>query len=266
MARRGHQLTARSPWWTGWFAVLLLAAVGVLAPVPARALGDSVAFSPRFLLVGEGRVTGVRASAPARWSWELTRRTSAPARLAPEPVRADDPALLAEPFAWWIGADDPGALTPREVSTLQRFFTLGGVLLVDDSDPQSGRFGAGARRELRRVLPDSMPVSVGVEHVLFRSFYLLRRAYGRVAGPADLEVIVRGGNTQVILTSHDLAGALAQDSSGLAALPVVPGGENQRELAMRLAVNVAMYVLCANYKDDQVHAPFIMRRRARDTR
>jgi len=27
-------------------------------------------------------------------------------------------------------------------------------------------------------------------------------------------------------------------------------------------VNIAMYVLCSNYKDDQVHAPFLMRRRA----
>ena len=25
---------------------------------------------------------------------------------------------------------------------------------------------------------------------------------------------------------------------------------------------LAMYVLCSNYKDDQVHAPFLMRRRA----
>jgi hypothetical protein len=31
---------------------------------------------------------------------------------------------------------------------------------------------------------------------------------------------------------------------------------------VRLAVNIAMYVLCSNYKDDQVHAPFLMRRRA----
>ena len=34
----------------------------------------------------------------------------------------------------------------------------------------------------------------------------------------------------------------------------------QREHAIRLAVNIAMYVLCSNYKDDQVHAPFLMRR------
>jgi hypothetical protein len=47
-------------------------------------------------------------------------------------------------------------------------------------------------------------------------------------------------------------------------VPVVPGGEIQRERAIRLAVNIAMYVLCSNYKDDQVHAPFLMRRRAVD--
>ena len=44
-------------------------------------------------------------------------------------------------------------------------------------------------------------------------------------------------------------------------LKVTPGGEIQREYAIRLAVNIAMYVLCSNYKDDQVHAPFLMRRR-----
>jgi hypothetical protein len=43
---------------------------------------------------------------------------------------------------------------------------------------------------------------------------------------------------------------------------VEPRGEAQRERAVRLAVNLAMYVLCSNYKDDQVHAPFLMRRRA----
>ena len=39
------------------------------------------------------------------------------------------------------------------------------------------------------------------------------------------------------------------------------GSEAQREEAVRLAVNVAMYVLCSNYKDDQVHAEHLMRRR-----
>jgi hypothetical protein len=33
------------------------------------------------------------------------------------------------------------------------------------------------------------------------------------------------------------------------------------EHAIRLAVNIAMYVLCSNYKDDQVHAPLLDHRR-----
>ena len=36
----------------------------------------------------------------------------------------------------------------------------------------------------------------------------------------------------------------------------------QRERVTRMAVNVAMYVLCSTYKDDQVHAPALMRRRS----
>jgi hypothetical protein len=121
-----------------------------------------------------------------------------------------------------------------------------------------------AKRELSRVLPDAAPIPIGTEHVVFRSFYFIRRPYGRVEGPPKLEAIVRGGNAQVIFSSHDLAGALAQSATGLSAVPVVPGDEVQRERAIRLAVNIAMYVLCSNYKDDQVHAPFLMRRRAID--
>ena len=41
----------------------------------------------------------------------------------------------------------------------------------------------------------------------------------------------------------------------------MPGGERQRELAFRLGINLAMYALCLDYKTDQVHVPFILRRR-----
>ena len=43
-------------------------------------------------------------------------------------------------------------------------------------------------------------------------------------------------------------------------------GDNESEMrqrAIRLAVNIAMYVLCSDYKDDQVHAEELMRRRGR---
>ena len=42
--------------------------------------------------------------------------------------------------------------------------------------------------------------------------------------------------------------------------PLVPGSPDQREHAIRLAVNIAMYVLCSTYKDDLVHESFLKRR------
>jgi hypothetical protein len=251
---------------------LLLAAFGlallsllVALPRPASAFGDVGAFDPRVLLVGG--VTGpARASAPARWSWELVRRTSAPARLKPSEVRADDPAIVEAPFLWLSGQAPLAPFSPQEIAGLRRYFALGGVLLVDDAgaadDGSPSPFGKSARQQIARVLPDTSPIALGPEHVIFRTFYLLRRAEGRVAGKRTLDAIVRGGQAQVIFTSHDLGGALARGPTGAWENPVVPGGDAQRERAIRLAVNVAMYVLCSNYKDDQVHAPFLMRRRA----
>lgn len=244
-------------------AVLVLAVV--LLPRPAQAFGEVGAFDPRVLLAG-GVTGAARASAPSRWSWELVQRTSAPARLKPSVVRADDAAVVDGPFLWLSGETALQPFTPQEIAGLRRFFGLGGILLVDDAgvsdDGAPSAFGRSARAQIARVLPDTSPIALGQEHVVFKSYYLLRRAEGRVAGPRTLDAIVRGGQAQVIFSSHDIGGALARGITGAWENPVVPGGDLQRERAIRLAVNVAMYVLCSNYKDDQVHAPFLMRRRA----
>jgi hypothetical protein len=232
----------------------------------AGAFGNSTAFQPRALIVGASHLDSIRASGLERWSAELVARTSAPARQKVDQVRADSSALLAEPFAVWMGGTAPQALAEREIANLRTYFSMGGVLFVDDTAPESGDFGRAARHEIGRVLPDAVPVAIGPEHVIFKSFYLVPRPVGRVEGPPKFEAIVRGGVTQVIFSSHDLTGALAQSSADAPAFPVSPGGEMQREMATRLAVNIAMFVLCTNYKDDQVHAPYLMRRRSRDYR
>jgi hypothetical protein len=246
-------------------AVALSAALAALVPRPASAFGDAGAFDPRVLLTGS-QTGPARATAPARWAWELTQRTSAPARLHPSVVRADDPAIVDAPFLYWSGDSELAPLTGAEIRGLREFLALGGILLVDDAAPgdhgEPGAFGRSARREIARILPDSAPITITTDHVVFRTFYLLRRAEGRVEGPASLDAIVRGGQAQVLFAENDLGGALARGASGIWEQPVVPGGETQREHAVRLAVNIAMYVLCSNYKDDQVHAPFLMRRRA----
>lgn len=247
----------------------LLACLAV--PRGALAFGQEGAFHPRLLRTTGTRVTGPRELAPGRWAWELVRRTSAPARLVASHVAADDRRLLAEPFAIWAGDGDVPPLSGPELRGLERFIQLGGVLLVDDSDPASGAFGRAARRELRRVMPQSSVVRLqarageagATEHVIYKSYYLLDGPVGRVQGPPHAEAIVRGRNAQVIFLSHDLLGALAREPDGTWALPIEGGGSQQRQHAVRFAVNLAMYVLCSNYKDDQVHARALMRRRGR---
>jgi hypothetical protein len=242
-----------------------VAALAASTPRVARAFGDVGGFDPRILLTGS-QVAPARPTAPARWAIELVERTSAPARLHPGSVRADDAAIVDEPFLYWSGDSEIAPLTAAEIAGLRSFFALGGTLLADDAAPGAqgdvGPFGRSARRELARVLPDAEPIAIGAEHVVFRTFYFLDRAVGRIEGRASLEAIVRAGRLQVIFSEHDLGGALARSTFGTWEDPVVPGGERQREHAIRLAVNIAMYSLCSNYKDDQVHAPFLMQRRA----
>lgn len=234
-------------------------AAGLIAPA-ARAFGEAGAFHPRLLTAGRTKPVGGRESGAARWSWELVRRTSAPARLVVKKVAADRPELWAEPFAIWAGDVEVGALTSSELRGLERFFRLGGLLWVDDAAPEVGTFGRSARREIARVLPESPPVRLDGSHVLFKSYYLLDRPLGRVQGSGKLDAIVRGKNAQVVFSDVDMLGALAQTGQGWT-FEVTPGGFSQREQAVRLAVNIAMYVLCSDYKDDQVHADWLMRRR-----
>jgi hypothetical protein len=200
------------------------------------------------------------------------RRTSAPARLVPGQIAADDPRLLSDPFALWVGDSEVSPLTGPELNGLRAFLDLGGVLVVDDSDPLKGAFGRSARREVLRALPESPVVKllsraggeVEKEHVIYKSYYLIDRPVGRVEGPPFVEAVVRGRDAQVLFLQHDLLGALARAAEGSWKFDIVGGGgTQQREYAVRFAVNLAMYVLCSNYKDDQVHAQALMRRRGR---
>jgi uncharacterized protein DUF4159 len=243
-------------------ALALGLAAAALAPRRAGAFGESGAFRARLLVAGSGHTDDARVQGASRWVSELVRRTSAPGRQSPERVEADRPALFREPFVVWCGSDDTGPLSSSEVKGLERFLRLGGMLVVDDSEPANGAFGRAARRELARVLPEAPPVRLEATHVLFKTFYLLDRPVGRVLGPTSVDAIVRGRNAVVLFLAHDLLGALARRGEGWA-FGVEPGGAEQRERAIRFAVNIAMYALCSDYKDDVVHAPFLLQRRGR---
>ncbi len=68
----------------------------------------------------------------------------------------------------------------------------------------------------------------------------------------------------MIYIQNDLGGAWAATITATGK-EVLPGGDEQREMAIRWGVNLVMYALCLDYKSDQVHVPFIMRRRTWQT-
>jgi hypothetical protein len=252
-----HPKLSRRDWGLG----VLAAGATVAFPESALGFGEDGAFHARILSFDKEKQLE-ELSAARRWAWELTRRSSAPGRLAAQLVRPDSAELLQEPFAVWVGKEDSGPLPSRAIRSLREYLRLGGMLVIDDrgKDQSYGKFSQGVKRELRKVLPEAGVIQLPPEHVLFKTYYILEEPMGRRPGPPFVEAIVRGKTAQVIFLNHDLTGALARKDENWAH-PMEVGGAEAREMAVRFAVNIAMYVLCSDYKDDQVHAPFLMRRR-----
>jgi hypothetical protein len=237
------------------------AAAGLAVPRGARATSDASKLV--IGIVQHGGQWNPRPSALRRLGWELTRRTSIETANDAAPVRLDRPGLHRHPFLVLAGAGSLPPLSEPERAALRRHLQYGGFLLVDAADgSDGGGFDAAIRRELARVLPAAPLRPVARDHVLHKSFYLLDRQGGRVLVKPWVEAQALDGRLAVVYSQNDLGGAWARSELGDWEFACTPGGEAQRETAIRLGVNVAMYALCTDYKDDAVHLPFIMRRRS----
>lgn len=196
-----------------------------------------------------------------QWAWEAMKRTSLQVEM--EPIAADPagPGLFATPFLIWSCRGAVAPLSDEAVTHLRRFLVMGGFLLADDpSAGEDGAFGDSLRAALRRILPGRELEPVPPGHVVYRSFFLMRGSFGRRAGDG-LEGMVLNGRLAVVVSRHDLLGAVARDAFGNWENLCEPEGEDQRERTFRMLVNLLQYALCLDYKDDRVHLPFILRRR-----
>ena len=240
-------------------AVLLLLSPG-LGQYAAHAIGDKTTVEIRTVLYSGGNATP-RPNAARRLAWEVRQRTSVETRLESSQVRLSDPRVFDTPLLYWSGDRAFAPLSEAEVQGLRRFVDYGGFVIIDDaSSADDLGFDGAVRRTLTRAFGGQALARVDDKHVVYRSFYLVSRPVGRVDGPGYLEGIERAGRLAVVYSRHDLGGAYERDNLGNYAHAVVPNGERQREMAFRLGVNLILYALCLDYKDDQVHAPFIMRR------
>jgi hypothetical protein len=270
------------------FAVVLSAMLA--APSPSHA-DDKDDFAIKavsqtrlaYVVTGNADVDSIVKAGMAGLTLFLAQRT---ALEAGDPVGVD-PArdeLAFFPLIYWPVV--PGAAKPPQdaINRIDAYMKQGGTVLFDTRDAveatpgtqgESQTPGMQALREILSSLdvPELEPVPR--EHVLTKTFYLLRDFPGRFnSGQTWVEALpreddeeaasrpARGGDgvSPIIITSNDLAGAWAIRPDGQPMLPLTPGEPRQREFAFRAGVNVVMYTLTGNYKADQVHAPALIER------
>lgn len=245
-------------------AAALAAGAGMVLPRSrhAGAIGPGAKFRFGQLVLGKDQPP--RPNALRRMVWELDKRTSIDVDLESPTVTLDSPKLHETPLLYLAGDREFSLPPPAGIETLRRFLTFGGFLVIDSAEGSTdGAFDKSVRALVDAIYPRP---STGLElvpadHVVYKSFYLLDRPLGRLALSPVMEGVTRSGRLVISYVQNDLGGAWARDNLGTWEHAVVPGGDAQRERAIRLGVNVVMYALCLDYKDDQVHAPFIMRRR-----
>lgn len=257
---------------------LLAASALLTASGPARAadassgdafaIANSTQFRLAYVLTGDAEVDRISRAGLIGLTAALNERTAAETGPPQALEIARDP-LVFFPLIYWPMTPDEPDLDAATLAKIDTYITHGGTILFDTRDAGDlnapGTVGPGTRT-LRRLLGrlDTPPlIPLPANHVLTRTFYLLRDFPGRFDGSriwVERETKGYDGVSGVIIGGNDWAGAWAVNANGQPLLPVVPGGAHQRELAIRFGINLVMYCLTGNYKSDQVHVPAILER------
>jgi hypothetical protein len=268
-------------------SLLLLPSATAAAPSRTTNIEDKVLESAldtrlAYVLTGDSEVDAMSKAGLFGLGLELKARTAyEPA----EPIGVDleRDNLSFYPLLYWPMSAAEKDLSPAAVAKIDQFMREGGTILFDTRDSPIGGLGSTAspgEAVLRRMLAklDIPPLEPApADHVLTRTFYLLKEFPGRWSGgqlwvealppvdpknPPSQPVAARGGDgvSPIIMGGNDWAAAWARDERGNPIAAVVPGGEAQREQAIRFGINVVIYAMTGNYKTDQVHVPALLER------
>ena len=269
-------------------AVLLLAlASGHAAPawaqqkaVTAKVIPESLrALTLAYVRTGNQEVDATSRDGLRGLAKELHARTTVydgiPAGappVAPVGVEIGRDELAFFPLLYWPVLPQQQALAPRAAGAVADYLRHGGMILFDTRDRHSGAatLEGGAspgERALRRLLADvDIPplAPASRQHALGRSFYLLDEFPGRHAGGRVWVARETGDGkvSPVVVGGHDWAAAWAINAFGRPMFLPLPGREQQREMARRFGINLVLYALTGNYKQDQVHLPILLERLA----
>jgi hypothetical protein len=250
--------------------------LALLIPSSARADDDFVVRATSelrlaYVRTGDDAVDAASRDGMAGLAQILDRRTAVETG-QPMAVDIESDELIFFPLLYWPVTGGQATPSPQAAERINRYLETGGTILFDtrdSGDSTPGPFGSvGQSAERLKALAGGVKipplVPVPPDHVLTKSFYLLHEFPGRWnSGQVWVEPAedrINDGVSSVIVGGNDWAGAWAIGSDGHSEFAVVPGGEQQREMAYRFGINLVMYVLTGNYKSDQVHVPAILER------
>ncbi len=254
------------------FAIFFLAVAAFNQP-PAMAqtsdqLAREAAAKLRFAYVktGDRRLDDVTKAGLWGLSYQLGLRTSVEPD-APHGVDLARDSLELYPMIYYAVPRDARALPPAAVAKVNAYLRAGGAFVVDTRDAAPGR---DVSQNLQQLLVgiDAPPLQPApANHVLTKSYYLIRSFPGRLngrlwieSGAADRDTRRGDGVSGLFIGGSDWAGAWAIDQNTGKPLLTMDGGENAREMAYRFGINLVMYILTGNYKEDQVHVPDLLER------
>jgi len=276
---RGYRFGLRRP--AAATAAILLAATIAAAPPPARAeeSADADAFALEaslqtrlaYVTTGDAEIDRMSREGLEGLTRILNDRTAVAAG-EPMAVDVERDELAFFPLLYWAIPDGGQAPSAAAIERIDAYMKNGGTILFDTREgADDGPASLALQTLLKRL--DLPPLQrVPREHVLTKSFYLLRDFPGRNAdgevwveapredgGEATSEAL-GDGVSSVVIGGGDWAAAWAADEYGRPLYAMAGGGERQREYAFRFGVNLVMYALTGNYKADQVHIPALLER------
>jgi hypothetical protein len=204
-----------------------------------------------------------RKNAPFVLAQELAFRTSIDVKLDGGIIPLSSGDIFRNPFLLMTGDRSFAKLSRPESDNLAKFLDTGGFLFIDNAGmpSMSKGFESSVYSMVEALFPNNKLKVIPSTHVIYRCFYKIIEPAGRTATAPYLEGLFLHNRPVLVYSKNDLCGALSRDVLGAWEYEVVPGGEKQRENAVRMGINIVMYSLCLDYKDDQVHIDYLIKKR-----